>query len=609
VRQCLQKNAAQRHHDFAAVRTVLEHSKPTRRHLSFRIVSAALLIVVAVAAATWWGNTRQQAALRTSSFTQLTDLPGPELYPSLSPDSNSFVYQSRASGRWDIYSQRVGEKTAVNLTAQSSDDNTQPAFSPDGARIAFRSEHDGGGLMIMGARGENARRVTHSGYNPSWSPDGGKIVFSTTGFVTPEYVPRGGPLAIVDLATGDVHEIDGTSDAFQPSWSPHGQRVAFWSRRGGGNPQRDIWTVASRGGKPVEVTNDPATDWNPVWSPDGRYLYFSSDRSGTRNLWRVPIEEDSGKVEGPAEPVTTPSPFSWLMSLSRDGKRMIYVQQSRTSNIYRVGFDPASEKVNGEPTPVTQGTRDAWLPDISPDSQWVAFATSGKQENIFVVRSNGTELRQLTNDMYQNRGPRWSPDGKQIGFYSNRTGKFQIWAIQPDGSRLRQVTDGPLALQGPYWSPTGEQFAAFQPSPTVTSVVSPPDLGRKTTLQPLRGLGQEGAQFWPSSWSPDGRNLAGYKIIRGNFAGIVVYCFESGRYQTATEFGHAPIWLHDSRRLLFNHNGKLYLLDTVTKRVHQILSVPIGEINPWVFGVSRDNRQIVFSVANTEADIWQMSVN
>jgi serine/threonine protein kinase len=608
IRQCLQKDVSRRRCDFAAIRTALENTKRTRTRLAYRVATLALLIGAAIAAVTWWDGARRKPTFHLSDFVQLTDQPSPKLYPSLSPNGTFFVYQSRASGKWDIYLQRVGEKTPVNLSKGSSDDNSQPVFSPDGGRIAFRSERDGGGVMIMGARGENPKQVTRFGYNPSWSPDGAKIVFSTTGFTTPEYVPRGGPLAIVDLANNSIHEIEGTGDAFQPSWSPHGQRIAYWSRRGGGNPQRDIWTVASTGGQPVEVTNDPATDWNPVWSPDGRYLYFSSDRSGTRNLWRVPIDEGSGKVQGAFEPVTTPSPFSWLMSFSRDGSRMIYVQQSRTSNIYRIGFDPANEKVTGEPTSVTQGTRDAWLPDISPDGQWVAFATAGKLENIFVIRSNGAELRQLTNDMYQNRGPRWSPDGKQIGFYSNRTGKFQIWTIQPGGSGLRQVTDGPLALQGPYWSPTGNQFAAFQAFPAETFVVRTSSLDEKTVPHHLPPLRQEGSQFWPSSWSPDGRYLAGYKIIAGNFAGVAIYSFESGRYQTATEFGHAPIWLADSRRLLFNHNGKLYLFNTATKRLRQLLSVPTGEINPWVFGVDRDNHQIVLSIANTESDIWQMII-
>ena len=76
-----------------------------------------------------------------------------------------------------------------------------------------------------------------------------------------------------------------------------------------------------------------------------------------------------------------------------------------------------------------------------------------------------------------------------------------------------------------------------------------------------------------------------------------------------TESGNAPLWLNDSQRLLFNDKGGLYLFNTGHKRVRQILSVPLREINPWLFGLSRDHRKIVFSVATTEADIWQMSLN
>src|SRR5205814_8845502 len=111
-------------------------------------------------------------SLKNATFTQLTDQAGPEQYPSLSPDGKSFVYQSRASGNWDIYFQRVGGKNPVNLTKDSPLDDRQPAFSPDGERIAFRSERDGGGIFVMGATGESAKRLTDFGFHPSWSPDG-----------------------------------------------------------------------------------------------------------------------------------------------------------------------------------------------------------------------------------------------------------------------------------------------------------------------------------------------------------------------------------------------------------------------------------------------------
>jgi Tol biopolymer transport system component len=116
----------------------------------------------------------------------LTDLPGQEIYPSLSADGKSFVYASRVSGNWDVYLQRVGGKNPVNLTRDSAFDDTQPAFSPDGERIAFRSERDGGGIFIMGATGEFVRRVVDFGYNAEWSPDGKEIVVATSSLLRPQ---------------------------------------------------------------------------------------------------------------------------------------------------------------------------------------------------------------------------------------------------------------------------------------------------------------------------------------------------------------------------------------------------------------------------------------
>jgi hypothetical protein len=71
------------------------------------------------------------------------------LFPSLSPDGDSLIYASQATGNWDIYFRRVSGKTAINLTQDSPADDTQPAFSPDGESIAFRSERDGGGIFVI----------------------------------------------------------------------------------------------------------------------------------------------------------------------------------------------------------------------------------------------------------------------------------------------------------------------------------------------------------------------------------------------------------------------------------------------------------------------------
>jgi eukaryotic-like serine/threonine-protein kinase len=238
---------------------------------------------------------------------QLTDFPGQERWPSLSPDGQSIVYAGLVGGNEDIFLLRVGGRNPVNLTADSSVPDSQPAFSPDGSRIAFRSERNGGGIFVMGATGESVRRVTDFGFAPSWSADGSELVVSTSNFVDPFSRNLRGKLFIVPLATGERRLID-DGDAVQPAWSPNGHRVAFWGVVGGG--VRDIWTVPAGGsaaGPRVSVTSDAATDWCPRWSPDGRWLYFLSDRGGVMNVWRVPIDESSGRVLGEAESVIAPA--------------------------------------------------------------------------------------------------------------------------------------------------------------------------------------------------------------------------------------------------------------------------------------------------------------
>src|SRR5438876_10589268 len=400
----------------------------------------------------------KEATLRNATFTQLTDQPGPEYFPSLSPDGKSFAYASYAAGNWDIYLQRVGGKNPVNLTKDSPADDTQPAFSPDGQRIAFRSEREGGGVFVMGATGESVKRLTNFGFNPAWSPDGKEIACADEGPLDPAV--RNNPnsrIWAVNVATGEKRLVT-KEDSIQPNWSPHGYRIAYNGRRN--LAQRDIWTIPAGGGEAAEVTNDAAVEGSPVWSPDGKYLYFASDRSGSMNVWRVPIEEQTGKVLGPPEAVTTPSPYSAQLSFSRDGQRMVYSQMVRVANLQQVGFDPAKETVMGQPVWITQGSRSANTPNLSPDGEWLAFDTQGgKQYHLFVIRRDGTGLRQLTDDSYKDRAPRWSPDGKRITFHPDRSGKWQTWMIEADGSGLQQITYDTDGITNPAWSPDGTRLA------------------------------------------------------------------------------------------------------------------------------------------------------
>ncbi len=154
----------------------------------------------------------------------------------------------------------------------------------------------------------------------------------------------------------------------QPAWSPNGARIAFWFMPPGVG-RSDIATIPRGGGAPVVITKDASTNWNPIWSPDGKFLYFASDHSGNLNFWRVAIDEETGSVLSEPEAIVTPSKFSRHLNFSRNGKRMIYVQTNNQSNIQAVQFEANREKVIGEPFWITRGDRQIVRPTLDPLSE------------------------------------------------------------------------------------------------------------------------------------------------------------------------------------------------------------------------------------------------
>jgi Tol biopolymer transport system component/predicted Ser/Thr protein kinase len=551
------------------------------------------------------------AVARNLNFTQLTDQPGQELYPSLSPDGKVLIYAGSSSGDWDIYWQRVEGRKPRNLTDDSESDDTQPAFSPDGEHIAFRSERDKGGIFIMGATGESARRLTDFGYFPAWSPDGREVAVSTIMYHDPNVrTLRQSAVWVVNVATGEKRQLtdERTGDAAQPQWSPSGARIAYWGRHKGG--QRDLWTIPARGGDPVQVTDDEAFDWNPVWSPDGRYVYFASDRGGQMNLWRIPIDEQTGRVTGASEPLTAPSTYAQHVAFSRDGRRAAYVNQVRSTNIYTVPFSPYKEEFTGSPAAVTQGFRHAAAPDLSPDGEWFVYSSQGeKQEDIYLCRRDGSEApRKLTDDAYKDRNPRWSPDGTRISFYSDRSGKYEAWVINPDGGGRRQITFEGGNVAYPFWSPDGARLAYNLNSESCVIIDAATPWGEQTPRHLGRPADQRLGIFWGFSWSPDGRRLAGWTGQQNDSPGIVIYNFGTGDFERVAEFGSYPIWLKDSRRLLFSHQERLYLVNVEARKVRELsLSLPPSSRLDG-FGLSSDNRLLYYGLASKESDIWLLNI-
>jgi Tol biopolymer transport system component len=294
------------------------------------------------------------------------------------------------------------------------------------------------------------------------------------------------------------------------------------------------------------------------------------------------------------------------MSFSLDGKRLLYAQVAMTWDLVKVAFDPSTETIVGQPFPMRDGRPQQ--PTLSPDGRWlVFFALRGKQEDIFVIGIDGKGLRQLTDDTYKDRQPRWSPDGMTIAFYSNRGGTWQIWTIHPDGSGLTQLTHEPQGIVNtPVWSPDGSRLA-YSVMDVNSFIIDAKKPWSNQSALPLPRLKDLDAYLMVNSWSPDGRELAGDVQRLGASAGIGVYSLETHEYKRLTQMGRSPYWLSDSRRLLFVHSDKLYVLDSRSGRLHEILS--LAPQQEGIMAVpSRDDRWIYLALRTTEADIWQMSL-
>ncbi len=588
----------------------------------------ALWLALPLAVLAFWLGRRTSspalpaASLRPVEFRQLTFEPGQEDFPALSPDGGSFLYVSSAAGNQDIYLQRVGGQNPINLTKDSPVADTQPVFSPDGGLIAFRSERDGGGIFIMGATGENVRRLTDFGFNPAWSPDGKQVAINSETVNHPFARVGYADLWVVDVATGNKRQVvsgrnrieRGGGDGSQASWSPHGDRIAYWGIRGK-TGLRDVWTIPAAGGEPVDVTDDVATDWNPVWSPDGRYLYFGSDRGGTMNLWRVSIDEKTGRTLGPLEPAFLPATYVGHFSFAHDGRHLAYRTQEASGNLYRIGFDPAAERLTAAPYRVLQTSMVILNLDVSYDGQWLAFRPGFGQEDIFLVRSDGTGLRRMTDDVYRDRGPKFSPDGKSLAFYSNRGGRYDLWSMHIDGSGLTPLTKN--AADGPWFpnfSPDGSRIAF--PDGTNSYVFRPGATPEQGTIEALP-LPPGGGWMQVYGWSPDARTLVGQRQS-GTDRNLLLYWLETKKYEDlgpadpgevsiVGTLGAIPFFLGDGKRILYlAPQRRLALYDLATRQSHPVAGAEGLHITDYV--LSKDNRSIYLIDDHLESDIWMATL-
>jgi eukaryotic-like serine/threonine-protein kinase len=606
IERCLEKDPKDRLRDIGEARIALSRPAATApapaRSISRTPVlwaAGGVLVGAAVVLSVTPRDRGGQPVI--ASFRQLTELPGAEINPDISPDGRQVIYAGGSPGNRDLYLLRVGGGRAINLTAASPADDLQGSFSSDGERIAFRSERDGGGLFVMGATGESVRRITSAGFDPCWSPDGKRLAYATEGVDDPYSRVTRSELWTAEVESGASTRL-WTGDAVQPAWSPKGTRIAFWVNREG---QRDIATIAASGGTPVAVTSDAATDWAPQWSPDGRWLYFVSDRGGSPNLWRIAIDEATGLTRGAPEPVTNGVRALASARFSRNGARMVIGATDRIFELSLTDLNAAQPDAGATRSTIRTASLGWCAP--SRDASWLACTSRTGQEDIVLMRADGSETRRLTDDGFKDRIAAWSPDDRTLAFMSTRSGRWQLWAIGADGSGLRPLTDLDDDIAWGAWSPDGQRLAI------ASSSVQPYGMW---LIDPSRTETRATARFIPTNyrmgvdtWSSDGTLLAGGEVApSGNPTALMVWGVAAGRLRKRIEL---PLVRSSSLDVLFVPGSHEVL--TITPDGIALVDADSGRWRlirkmqpPFEPRLSGDGRTLLVERASNAEDLWLM---
>jgi Tol biopolymer transport system component len=293
---------------------------------------------------------------------------------------------------------------------------------------------------------------------------------------------------------------------------------------------------------------------------------------------------------------------AWL-SFSRDGRQILYAAAETKSHLIKAGLDPATARLTGSPVQITEGSQPVRSGSVSPDGEWIVFDSDVPREDLFLIRSDGSGLRQLTNDAARDRSPRWFPDGR-IVFYSDRTGKLEAWALSPQDGRLEQLTDFGKPVLDAFVSPDGRWLACrldvSSQIPVLVDLQVP--LAQRAPV-PLK-LGQKPAEsFAVYDWSRDQRWLAGHST-----SGLLLYSFDTESLSFLGQpTGQLPVWLDDGRKLLFVDGDRVRALDLQSRRTWNVLVPPAYSYFGRV-SLSADGRTLYAVRGLREGDIWLLKV-
>jgi len=467
--RCLQKDARRRLHDIADARIELEDtmatpaepaSMPVRPRRWPRLVLSALSLGIATALVFLWvardkfGRPVAETSPPDIHVIRLTDLPGLQESPVISPDGRSVAFTGGVGGKRQVFVQLIAGGAPLQITRDAAD-HEYPRWSTDSSSILYFSPAASGtvqgSIWEIPALGGAARRVVNSVGGADVSLTDGRLAFFRLAKEGIQLVT-----APTDGSRFDVvAEFAPVTYYLYPRWSPDGRWIAF---QRGDSIRFDIFVAPATGGQPHQLTHDNDMMSGFAWLPDSTGIVYSSSRGGTMpylptlGLWRVTLRD------GAVRRVTSGEASYMSPDISKSGAILVSRMKLQT-DIWMFPVDglPADNVHRG--VRITRQTGLVLTPTASPDDKEIAFLSdSGGHANLWVVNTESGGLRQITHERDPNVAlgvPVWSPDGRNIAFVSSRGNQgltFGVWLVDSDGSNLRNLANPGL---GPAWSPDG----------------------------------------------------------------------------------------------------------------------------------------------------------
>ncbi|MBN1271851.1 MAG: serine/threonine-protein kinase [Candidatus Aminicenantes bacterium] len=445
--------------------------------------------------------------------------------PSVSADGSLMAYSSDREGsrNLDIWVQQISGGEPLRRTDHPADD-WFPSLSPDGSKIFFRSERDGGGIYMIDTLGGKERKLVDEGYWPRISPDGNQISYVT--------IPASGEASkhkmfLVSSKGGKprpfFHEfcINFSGQGAAPVWSPDGKYLLFCGRRVEAPASTDWWVVPVEEGEPIKtharenLSLTAIVQWPTAWS--GKYVYFVS---GTTlegiNIFRAPIDPGSLTIRGPAEPLTSGPGMKYFVSIANDG-RFIFTNMSVSLDVWGVAARPNEAVVLSPPQKLTADRWQKFDPSITHDGNKIAYtAFGGVRAAKFELRmrnlKTGQEMTIPTLAGSLNFVPRLSPNGSSVAYRDLLNGKWRTFVFPVEGAAGREICDSCKILD--FFSNT--DFALVRTDPDKLEKMNLRN-GELSTV-----LTVEERSIQDASLSPDGKWIS---------------------YLTAEPAGRAAVWI------------------------------------------------------------------